>query len=133
MPVQPTILIRSVNAHDIADHAIDGRLQSAFGRLVSEPPPTSEASNRRDVAKPPLPPCPEGQRLGSQEGPLGAERKPRLGDASLVLKWASRHHTEPEHDQVLRMQHTASNGKYCSLSSAALRNGHGWRDTEQCV
>lgn len=31
---------------------------------------------------------------------MGVERTPSLGDASLVLKWASRHHTETEQDQT---------------------------------
>lgn len=63
---------------------------------------------RHGMAKSALPPCLEGQALRGDASPWGAEPRPCLADASLVLKWATGHHTEAEHG--FHVQHTAGNG-----------------------
>lgn len=70
-----------------------------------------ELLNANFVAKPTNPSCPHGRGLRGEVGSFGMETWPFRADASLVLKWASTHHTEPEHDQVFfRFQHLAGHG-----------------------
>lgn len=107
VPTQATLLVNFA-AHGLADHVIGGRARSAFGRASPKPATSTEGQDRRDVAKPPSPTCPEGKALGCEAVSLGVERRPNLATAR---KWASRHHAGSEHDQVLfRCQTAGGNG-----------------------
>lgn len=95
-----------------------------------EPAPMPEGQNKRDVAKPASPSCPKGQALRGDADRLGVQRRPCLADAPLVPRWATGHHTETEHDQVLvRLQRTTGHcklgggpeGPQMHLCSAILR------------